>query len=518
MTQTTSERPAGSLDDQLTARLLHQRIIVLGQEVEDGIANRLCAELLLLSAEDPHRDISLYINSPGGSVSAGLAIYDTMRLIPNDVSTLAMGLAASMGQFLLCRPARPASGTRCRTRGCCMHQGSAGIGGTAIDIEIQAENLEHTKGVMLGLIAEHTGQPFEKIEKDSLRDRWFTAEEAVDYGFVDQVLSDVTDVTPARPAGQLRAPVTTMSQYTIPSVVEKTIRGERAVDIYSRLLSDRIIYLGTEIDDGVANVVIAQLLHLEADSPDTPISLYLNSPGGSVTATLAIYDTMQFIRSSVGTTCVGQAASGPRCCSRPGSPGTAPCSRARGSSCTSPPGAARGRCPTWPSRPRRSSGCAPRWSRSCPSTPGRPWSGCAGHRARPDLQRRGGGGLRSRRRRARQPQAGGRHPSAWVLGSEADRPGDPAQGPGDTGGQVDQAEAEGAGDRAEHLRAGLLEPTLDLGQVLDGDPGLLGDVGEGAVRVAVAPSGARGRPPRARTARARCARAGAGPGMRRRHP
>ena len=100
-----------------------------------------------------------------------------------------------------------------------------------------------------------------------------------------------------------------MSQYTIPSVVEKTVRGERAVDIYSRLLTDRIIYLGTEIDDGVANVVIAQLLHLEADSPDTPISLYLNSPGGSVTATLAIYDTMQFIRSTVGTTCVGQAAS-----------------------------------------------------------------------------------------------------------------------------------------------------------------------------------------------------------------
>ncbi len=100
-----------------------------------------------------------------------------------------------------------------------------------------------------------------------------------------------------------------MSSYTIPSVVEKTIRGERAVDIYSRLLTDRIVYIGTEIDDGVANVVIAQLLHLESDSPDTPIDLYLNSPGGSVTAMLAIYDTMQFIRSAVGTTCVGQAAS-----------------------------------------------------------------------------------------------------------------------------------------------------------------------------------------------------------------
>ena len=100
-----------------------------------------------------------------------------------------------------------------------------------------------------------------------------------------------------------------MSSYTIPSVVERTRHGERAVDIYSRLLSDRIVYVGTEVDDGVANVVIAQLLHLESESPETPISLYLNSPGGSVTAALAIYDTMQFVRSPVATTCVGQAAS-----------------------------------------------------------------------------------------------------------------------------------------------------------------------------------------------------------------
>jgi ATP-dependent Clp protease protease subunit len=100
-----------------------------------------------------------------------------------------------------------------------------------------------------------------------------------------------------------------MSSYTIPSVVEKTIRGERAVDIYSRLLTDRIVYIGTEIDDGVANVVIAQLLHLESESPESPINLYLNSPGGSVTAMLAVYDTMQFIRPPVATTCVGQAAS-----------------------------------------------------------------------------------------------------------------------------------------------------------------------------------------------------------------
>ena len=200
MTQTAPERPSGSIEDQLTARLMHQRILVLGEAVDDPIANRLCAALLLLSAEDPHRDISLYINSPGGSVSAGLAIYDTMRLIPNDVSTLAMGLAASMGQFLL-SAGTPGKRYALPHSRVLMHQGSAGIGGTAIDIEIQAENLEHTKNVMLGLIAEHTGQPLDKVERDSLRDRWFTADEAKDYGFVDQILTDVTAVTPARGTG-----------------------------------------------------------------------------------------------------------------------------------------------------------------------------------------------------------------------------------------------------------------------------------------------------------------------------
>ena len=195
---TTPPTYAGTLDDQLTARLLHQRIIVLGQQVDDAIANRLCAELLLLSAEDPHRDISLYINSPGGSVSAGLAIYDTMRMIPNDVSTLAMGLAASMGQFLLSAgtPGKRFALPHARVL---LHQGSAGIGGTAIDIEIQAENLEHTKNVMIGLIAEHTGQPADKVERDALRDRWFTAQEAKDYGFVDEIVTGARTVGPARP-------------------------------------------------------------------------------------------------------------------------------------------------------------------------------------------------------------------------------------------------------------------------------------------------------------------------------
>jgi ATP-dependent Clp protease, protease subunit len=190
-----STGPGGRVDEQLLSRLLHQRIVVLGQEVDDPIANRICAQLLLLSAEDPRSDISLYINSPGGSVSAGLAIMDTMRLIPNQVSTLAMGLAASMGQFLLSAgtPGKRFALPHARVL---LHQGSAGIGGTAVDIEIQAQNLEHTRDVLLGLIAEHTGQPLERIERDSLRDRWFTAAEAQAYGLVDHVVTTLADIRP----------------------------------------------------------------------------------------------------------------------------------------------------------------------------------------------------------------------------------------------------------------------------------------------------------------------------------
>jgi ATP-dependent Clp protease, protease subunit len=186
----------GPFDDQLASRLMHQRIVVLGQEVDEEIANRICAELLLLSVEDQRRDISLYINSPGGSVSAGLAIYDTMRLIPNDVSTLATGIAASMGQFLLSAGARGKRFALPHAR-ILMHQGSAGIQGTAVDVQIQAENLEHTKAVMNRLIAEHTGQDLATIARDADRDRWFTAEQARDHGFVDRVLESVADIRPA---------------------------------------------------------------------------------------------------------------------------------------------------------------------------------------------------------------------------------------------------------------------------------------------------------------------------------
>lgn len=179
--------------DSVFQRLLQDRIIFLGSQVEDQMANTICAQILLLAAEDPEKDIFLYINSPGGSISAGMAIYDTMQFVKNDVATVAMGLAASMGQFLLCAgtPGKRYSLPHARIM---MHQPSGGIGGTASDIKIQAEQMMYTKTKMAELIAEHTGQTAATITEDSDRDRWFTATEAKDYGFVDHVVRSARDV------------------------------------------------------------------------------------------------------------------------------------------------------------------------------------------------------------------------------------------------------------------------------------------------------------------------------------
>ena len=197
MSPTMAERPLAGLDDQIYNRLLKERIIFLGSDVRDDNANAICAQLLLLSAEDPESDIWLYINSPGGSVTAGMAIYDTMKWVPNDVCTVAMGLAASMGQFLL---SAGTQGKRYATPHArvMMHQPSGGIGGTASDIKIQAEQMLHIKKQMAELIAEHTGQTVDQIEKDSDRDRWFTAQEAKEYGFVDHVFESSADASNGR--------------------------------------------------------------------------------------------------------------------------------------------------------------------------------------------------------------------------------------------------------------------------------------------------------------------------------
>jgi len=177
-----------TLTDSVFERLLQERIIVLGSEVNDEIANRITAQLLLLAAEDPEKDITVYINSPGGSVTAGMAIYDTMQLIEPDVATWAMGLAASMGQFLLSSGA-PGKRYALPHARVMMHQPSAGVGGTASDIAIQAEVYNKWKREMARLTAEQTGQSVERITEDADRDRWFTAAEALEYGFVDHVAS-----------------------------------------------------------------------------------------------------------------------------------------------------------------------------------------------------------------------------------------------------------------------------------------------------------------------------------------
>ncbi|MDP9386552.1 MAG: ATP-dependent Clp protease proteolytic subunit [Actinomycetota bacterium] len=168
-------------------RLLKERIVFLGTQVDDQSANLICAQLLLLAAEDAERDIAIYINSPGGSVTAGLAIYDTMQYVPCDVSTVCMGLAASMGQFLLCVGAAGKRYALPHSR-ILMHQPSGSMQGQAADIAIQAEQIIYLKRMMAERIAHHTGQPVERIEADSDRDRWFTAEEALEYGFIDRVI------------------------------------------------------------------------------------------------------------------------------------------------------------------------------------------------------------------------------------------------------------------------------------------------------------------------------------------
>ncbi|MFD7309116.1 ClpP family protease [Promicromonospora sp. NPDC059942] len=198
MTETIQTQP---LDDHLATRLLHQRIVLIGSEIDDAVANRVTSQLLLLSAEDPAADISLYLNSPGGSMSAGLAVHDTMKLLPNAVSTVAVGFAGGMGQFLL------AAGTAGKRYALphariMMHQPAGGAGGTTTDVVVQAENIRHVKDVVTRLQAEHTGQPVETVAADSERDRWFTAEQALAYGMIDKVVDRVHDV---RPGGKRRA-------------------------------------------------------------------------------------------------------------------------------------------------------------------------------------------------------------------------------------------------------------------------------------------------------------------------
>ncbi|WP_263117776.1 ATP-dependent Clp protease proteolytic subunit [Cellulomonas sp. RIT-PI-Y] len=180
--------------------LYDQRVLVLDGPLDDDNGTLLASQLVALAAIDPAADIALWIHSPGGSVPAMLAIRDLMHLVPCDVSTLALGIAYSAGQFLL------SSGTPGKRRALpharvLMHQGSAGIGGTAVDVELQADDLRHTRDTVLGLIAQDTGQPRDRVFEDSLHDRWYTAAEARDYGFIDTIVDDFAAIRPQRPRG-----------------------------------------------------------------------------------------------------------------------------------------------------------------------------------------------------------------------------------------------------------------------------------------------------------------------------
>ena len=189
---------SGGQDDDIYRELRKNRIIFLGSEVRDDNSNAIIAQMLLLNAQDPSADIWLYINSPGGSVDSGMAIYDTMQWISNDVATVGMGLAASMGQFLLCAGAKNKRYALPHAR-IMMHQPSGGMGGTASDIKIQAEQSLHLKALLFRLIADHTGQPLEQVENDADRDRWFTADQAKEYGFIDHVVTSAAQLSQGSP-------------------------------------------------------------------------------------------------------------------------------------------------------------------------------------------------------------------------------------------------------------------------------------------------------------------------------
>ena len=321
--------------------LLENRIIFLEGVINDAVANLAVMKFLFLQYENRTQGISFYINSPGGSVSSTLAIYDTMQFIECPVATYCIGLAASGAAVLL------AGGTKGRRFSLphskiMIHQPYGQVGGQVSDIEIQAEEIVKSRQVINEILARHTGQPIERIARDTERDRYLTAMQAKEYGLVDEVVGKIPGERKGRPGSSVttaapqhaavdrksgnapdriaelhrpphRLPASFLEGLSpmplVPIVIERSGREERAMDIYSRLLQDRIIILGTAIDDTVANLVVAQMLVLAHQDAKADIHLYINSPGGSVTAGLAIYDTMQWVPCDVATYCIGQCAS-----------------------------------------------------------------------------------------------------------------------------------------------------------------------------------------------------------------
>jgi len=193
----TEDKPIPQFGAEARRALFHDRVLVLDGPLDDDNGTLLMTQLLSLAADDPAADIALWIHSPGGSVPAMLGIRDIMRAIPNDVATVALGLACSAGQFLLSAGARGKRRALAHSR-ILLHQGSSGIGGSAVEIEVQADDLRHMRDTVIGLIADDTGQPRERVFEDSLHDHWYTADEALDYGFIDGIVASLADVFPHR--------------------------------------------------------------------------------------------------------------------------------------------------------------------------------------------------------------------------------------------------------------------------------------------------------------------------------
>ncbi len=344
----------GGLGDHVYNRLLGERIIFLGQQVDDDIANKITAQMLLLAA-DPDKDIYLYINSPGGSVTAGMAIYDTMQYIPNDVVTIGMGMAASMGQFLL---TGGTAGKRFAlpNTDILMHQGSAASAAPPPTSRSRPSTCSARRSGWPRSPRATPASPWRRSSATatatagSPRRRPRTTASSTRSSppprasrAVAAPAPEPADTERHAPPHQQNAPRRSHqdgehpasnfsasglytgpqvdNRYVVPRFVERTSQGVREYDPYAKLFEERVIFLGVQIDDASANDVMAQLLCLESMDPDRDISIYINSPGGSMTALTAIYDTMQFVKPDIQTVCMGQAASAAAVLLAAGTPG-----------------------------------------------------------------------------------------------------------------------------------------------------------------------------------------------------
>ena len=327
-------------------RLLKDRIIWLGSEVRDDNANEICAKLLLLAAEDSEQDIYLYINSPGGSITAGMAIYDTMQFVPNDIVTVGIGMAASMGQLLLTAGTK---GKRYITPNArvLLHQPHGGFGGTserhpdpgaAHPRHEEAPRRDHRRADRQDRRADQRRRrPRPLVQRRRKPSSTASSTTSASPRPTSPAAAEPTSDRPKRREtrrqnygnphlrrhagnGAARCPA---ARYILPSFEERTAYGYKRQDPYAKLFEDRIIFLGVQVDDASADDVMAQLLVLESQDPDRDIVMYINSPGGSFTAMTAIYDTMQYIRRRSRRSCSARRPRPPPCCWRPERPASA---------------------------------------------------------------------------------------------------------------------------------------------------------------------------------------------------